>query len=86
MVYGILRPFAAVPVEGGRLAVRTELAFGASTVNLERAVQLLGRHQQPVRPGQIRAADGSWTFMLFIAVADEGSRLIACTGVRRLQV
>ncbi|MFI6244838.1 hypothetical protein [Streptomyces sp. NPDC051016] len=51
------------------------------TKNLARAVELLGRHQRPVRLGQIRAADGSWTFMLFLT--EDGSRLIACTGVRR---
>ncbi|OLZ65920.1 hypothetical protein AV521_29485 [Streptomyces sp. IMTB 2501] len=54
---------------------------GIETMNLERAVELLGRHQQPVRLGQIGAADGSWTFMLFLN--EDGSRLIACTGVRR---
>ncbi|MEW2258632.1 hypothetical protein [Streptomyces sp. NPDC047869] len=57
---------------------------GIETTNLERAVQLLTRHQQPVRLGQIRTADGSWTFMLFLT--DDGTRLIACTGVRRTQV
>ncbi|MGW5588100.1 hypothetical protein [Streptomyces sp. NPDC003857] len=44
-------------------------------------MELLGQHQQPVRLGQIRAADGSWTFMLFFT--EDGSRLIVCTGVRR---
>ena len=57
---------------------------GIETTNLDRTVELLGRHQQPVRLGQIRTADGSWTFMLFLT--DDGSRLIACTGVRRTQV
>lgn len=57
---------------------------GVETVNLERAVELLGRHQQPVRLGQIRATDGAWTFMLFLT--EDGSRLITCTGVRRTQV
>ncbi|MFF5024152.1 hypothetical protein ACWCPJ_19260 [Streptomyces collinus] len=57
---------------------------GIETTNLERAVELLGRHQQPVRLGQIKTADGSWTFMLFLT--DDGSRLIACTGVRRTHV
>ncbi|MGW3850905.1 hypothetical protein [Streptomyces fagopyri] len=54
---------------------------GIETTNLAHAVELLGRHQQPVRLGEIRAADGSWTFMLFLA--EDGSSLIACTGVRR---
>ncbi|WKE71644.1 hypothetical protein [Streptomyces sp. WP-1] len=57
---------------------------GSETTNLDRAVELLGRHQQPVRLGQIRTADGSWMFTLFLT--DDGSRLIACTGVRRPQV
>ncbi|MGW1982744.1 hypothetical protein ACWCPJ_09830 [Streptomyces collinus] len=57
---------------------------GIETANLERTVESLGRHQRPVRLGQIRTADGSWTFMLFLT--DDGSRLITCTGVRRLQV
>jgi hypothetical protein len=57
---------------------------GIETVNLERAVELLGRHRQPVRLGQIRTADASWTFILFLT--EDGSRLIACTGVRRTQV
>ncbi|MGW3200631.1 hypothetical protein ACWDBD_39910 [Streptomyces sp. NPDC001118] len=54
---------------------------GIETKNLACAVELLGRHQQPVRLGQIRATDGSWMFMLFLT--EDGERLIACTGVRR---
>ncbi|QKW01697.1 hypothetical protein [Streptomyces sp. NA02536] len=54
------------------------------TQNLAGAVELLGRHQRPVRLGQIRATDGSWTFMLFLT--EDGGRLIACTGVRRTHV
>ncbi|MFI9718475.1 hypothetical protein ACIHFE_02310 [Streptomyces sp. NPDC052396] len=54
---------------------------GIETKNLACAVELLGRHPQPVRLGQIRATDGSWTFMLFLT--EDGGRLIACTGVRR---
>ncbi|MGW4565428.1 hypothetical protein ACWEN3_24380 [Streptomyces sp. NPDC004561] len=57
---------------------------GIGTTNLAHAVEQLGRHQQPVRLGQIRAVDGSWTFMLFLT--EDGSRLIACTGVRRTHV
>ncbi|MGX1852977.1 hypothetical protein [Streptomyces sp. NPDC055299] len=57
---------------------------GIETKNLAHAVELLGRHQQRVRLGQIRAADGSWTFMLFLT--EDGSKLIACTGVRRTKV
>ncbi|MFD7706772.1 hypothetical protein [Streptomyces sp. NPDC059786] len=69
-------------VYGRRL--RHTLRRGIETTNLARTVELLGRHQQPVRLGQIRAADGSWTFMLFLT--EDGSRLIACTGVRRAHV
>ncbi|MET9085638.1 hypothetical protein ABZX77_27780 [Streptomyces sp. NPDC004237] len=54
------------------------------TTNLSHTVELLGRHRQPVRLGQIRTADGSWTFMLFLT--EDGGRLIACTGVRRSHV
>ncbi|WP_306186530.1 hypothetical protein [Streptomyces sp. MK5] len=57
---------------------------GIETKNLAGAVELLGRHQRSVRLGQIRATDGSWTFMLFLA--EDGGRLIACTGVRRTHV
>ncbi|MET9011699.1 hypothetical protein ABZX74_12340 [Streptomyces olivaceoviridis] len=57
---------------------------GIETKNLACAVELLGRHQQPLRLGQIRTVDGSWTFMLFLT--EDGSRLIACTGVRRPHV
>ncbi|MEU3423747.1 hypothetical protein AB0E70_14845 [Streptomyces murinus] len=54
---------------------------GIETTNLERAVELLGRHQQLVRLRQIRTADDSWTFMLFLT--NDSNRLITCTGVRR---
>ncbi|MFJ8654480.1 hypothetical protein ACIRNU_19270 [Streptomyces rochei] len=54
---------------------------GIETMNLERTVERLGRHQHPVRLGQIRAADGSWVFMLFLS--EDGSGLIACTGVQQ---
>jgi hypothetical protein len=54
---------------------------GIETLGLERAVQLLGRHDQPVRLGQVKAADGAWVFMLFLT--EDGSALVACTGVRQ---
>ncbi len=57
---------------------------GVETTNLARAMELLGRHRYPVRLGQIMAADGSWAFMLFLT--EDGSSLIACTGVRRTPV
>jgi hypothetical protein len=44
-------------------------------------VQLLGRHDQPVRLGQVAAADRSWFFMLFLTA--DGGALVACTGVRQ---
>lgn len=54
---------------------------GTETTGLERAVRLLRQHGEPVRLGQIRPADGSWTFMLFIT--EDSSAVVACTGVRR---
>ncbi|MFD7180069.1 hypothetical protein ACFV90_08635 [Streptomyces sp. NPDC059904] len=54
---------------------------GTKTLGLERAVQLLRQHDQPVRLGQITAADRTWTFMLFLA--EDGESLVGCTGVRR---
>lgn len=70
-------PRGAAQVRAGQYTYRR----GIETVNLGHAVELLGRRQQPIHLGQIRAADGSWTFMLFLT--EDGSRLIACTGVRR---
>ncbi|MEV7190726.1 hypothetical protein AB0N81_02815 [Streptomyces sp. NPDC093510] len=57
---------------------------GIETTGLERVVTLLGHHDQHghrVRLGQIRSADGTWTYMLFIT--EDSDRLVACTGVRR---
>ncbi|MGI5134112.1 MULTISPECIES: hypothetical protein [unclassified Streptomyces] len=54
---------------------------GIETIGLERTVELLGRRQQAVRLGRIRSHDGSWVFMLFLS--EDGSSLIACTGVRQ---
>lgn len=54
---------------------------GIETLGLERAVQLLGRHDQAVRLGQVTAADGAWMFMLFLT--EDGGALVACTGVRQ---
>ncbi|WP_086791377.1 hypothetical protein [Streptomyces thermovulgaris] len=64
----------------GRRLRHTRLR-GIETTNLVHAVELLGRYRRPVRLGRIRAADGSRTFMLFLT--EDGSRLIARTGVRR---
>ncbi|MGW8688354.1 hypothetical protein ACWGNN_46645 [Streptomyces sp. NPDC055817] len=56
---------------------------GIETSGLARAVQRLDLYGRPIRLGQIRAADGSWVFMLFLD-ADDGT-LVACTGVRQAQ-
>ncbi|MEU6648641.1 hypothetical protein ABZ904_04125 [Streptomyces sp. NPDC046900] len=56
---------------------------GIETSGLERAVQGLDLYGRPVRLGQIRTADGSWIFMLFLD--EDGSTLVACTGVRHTQ-
>ncbi|GAA3766615.1 hypothetical protein GCM10022206_01410 [Streptomyces chiangmaiensis] len=66
-------------VYGRRL--RHTLRRGIETPGLERAVQCLGRYGRPVRPGQIRPADGSWIFMLFLA--HDGNTPVACTVVRQ---
>ncbi|MFJ2394860.1 hypothetical protein ACIOTI_19170 [Streptomyces sp. NPDC087843] len=54
---------------------------GIETLGLDRAVQLLGRHDQPVRLGQVTAVDRAWIFMLFLT--EDGGTLVACTGVRQ---
>ncbi|MFB7653914.1 MULTISPECIES: hypothetical protein [unclassified Streptomyces] len=67
-------------IYGRRL--RHTLRKGIETTGLEQAVQRLDQHRRPVRLGQIRAADGSWVFMLFLD--QKGSALVACTGVRQM--
>ncbi|MEU5593436.1 hypothetical protein [Streptomyces sp. NPDC020298] len=64
-----------------RARLRRTVRMGTPTLGLERAVQLLGQHEEPIRLGQITAADGTWVFMLFLD--QDGSGLVACTGVRR---
>ncbi|MBP5906453.1 hypothetical protein F3K40_12980 [Streptomyces sp. LBUM 1478] len=55
---------------------------GIETSGLARAVQRLDLYSGgTVRLGRIRTADGSWVFMLFLA--EDGSTLVACTGVRQ---
>ncbi|WP_150135586.1 hypothetical protein [Streptomyces hyaluromycini] len=66
-------------IYGRRL--RLTLRKGIETTGLEQAVQRLSRYGGPVRLGQIREADGAWTFVLFLN--QDGSALVACTGVRR---
>ncbi|MFJ4785860.1 hypothetical protein [Streptomyces sp. NPDC088794] len=68
-------------VYGRRL--RHTLRKGIETSGLARAVQRLDLYSGPVRLGQIRTADGSWVFMLFLD--EDGSTLLACTGVRQTQ-
>ncbi|MGW4872507.1 hypothetical protein [Streptomyces chartreusis] len=68
-------------VYGRRL--RHTLRRGIATSGLARAVQCLDLYDRPVRLGQIRTADGSWVFMLFLD--GDGTTLIACTGVRQIQ-
>lgn len=63
--------------------LRHTLRRGIETSGLARAVQRLDLYGQPVRLGQITAADRPWIFMLFLD--EEGSRLVACTGVRQTQ-
>ncbi|GGR80627.1 hypothetical protein GCM10010252_18910 [Streptomyces aureoverticillatus] len=56
---------------------------GIETSGLARAVQRLDLYGRPVRLGQLRTADGSWVFMLFLT--EDGGTLVACTGVRQTQ-
>ncbi|WSD21695.1 hypothetical protein OG418_24565 [Streptomyces phaeochromogenes] len=51
---------------------------GLEPLGLERAVQLVREHGQPVRTGLIDAADRKWTTLLFLA--EDGSALVACAG------
>ncbi|MFM9590262.1 hypothetical protein ACKI1J_14290 [Streptomyces scabiei] len=66
-------------VYGRRL--RHTLRRGIETSGLARAVQRLDLYGGTVRLGRIRTADGSWVFLLFLA--EDGSTLVACTGVRQ---
>lgn len=48
------------------------------------AEQLVLIHGRRLRHTRLRGIDdGSWTFMLFLT--EDGNRLIACTGVRRVR-
>ncbi|MFE3555142.1 hypothetical protein ACFXKW_09800 [Streptomyces sp. NPDC059193] len=53
---------------------------GVETLGLERGVQLLREHAQPVRTGKITAVDSSWIYQLFLT--EDGSELVACIGGR----
>lgn len=76
---GTTSPKSLATVYGRRL--RHTLRRGIETSGLARAVQRLDLYGRPVRLGQIRTADGSWIFMLFLDA--DGSTLVACTGVRQ---
>ncbi|MCX5265305.1 hypothetical protein [Streptomyces sp. NBC_00199] len=78
---GTMSPKSLATVYGRRL--RHTLRRGIETSGLARAVQRLDLYSRPVRLGQIRTADGSWIFMLFLDA--DGSTLVACTGVRQTQ-
>ncbi|MFE5811596.1 hypothetical protein [Streptomyces sp. NPDC056491] len=54
---------------------------GIETMGLERGVQLLREHAQPIRAGKITTVDGSWIFQLFLT--EDVSNLVACIGGRR---
>ncbi|MFD7321479.1 hypothetical protein ACFV9D_10360 [Streptomyces sp. NPDC059875] len=49
---------------------------GFEPLGLERAVQLVREHGQPVRTGLIDSADRTWTSLLFLT--EDGSALVAC--------
>ncbi|MFD9336453.1 hypothetical protein ACFWBF_18920 [Streptomyces sp. NPDC060028] len=53
---------------------------GIETVGMERAVQILGEHAQPILSGLVRAPDGSWGFRFFLT--EDGGALVACIGKR----
>jgi hypothetical protein len=78
---GTTSPKSLATVYGRRL--RHTLRRGIETSGLARAVQRLDLCSQPVRLGQIRTADESRIFMLFLDA--DGSTLVACTGVRQSQ-
>ncbi|MGW2891575.1 hypothetical protein ACWDDN_41010 [Streptomyces griseoruber] len=78
---GTTSPKSLATVYGRRLC--HTLRRGIETSGLARAVQRLDLYSRPVRLGQIRTADGSWIFMLFLDA--DGSTLVACTGVRQSQ-
>ncbi|MEU6209830.1 hypothetical protein ABZ891_07930 [Streptomyces sp. NPDC047023] len=54
---------------------------GVETLGLERGVQLLREHAQPIRKGKITAVDSSWSYRLFLT--EDGGQLVACIGGRR---
>ncbi|MFD5408608.1 hypothetical protein [Streptomyces nojiriensis] len=55
---------------------------GVEPLGLERAVQLLGEHERPVRVGLIDSADRTWHFLLFLT--EDGMTLVACAGWQRV--
>lgn len=78
---GTTSPKSLAAIYGRRL--RHTVRRGIETLGLARAVQRLDLYGRPVRLGQIRTVDGTWFFMLFLT--EDGSTLVACTGVRQTQ-
>ncbi|RDG35566.1 hypothetical protein [Streptomyces corynorhini] len=66
-----------------RRRLRHTVRKDIETSGLAWAVQRLDLYGRPVRLGQIKTADGVWIFMVFLDA--DGSRLVACTGVRQSQ-
>ncbi|MFF3448294.1 hypothetical protein ACFYXJ_14310 [Streptomyces sp. NPDC002667] len=60
----------------GRL--RRMRMHGLEPLGLERAVQLVREHGQPVRTGFIDSADRTWTTLLFLT--EDCNALVACAG------
>ncbi|WP_371678531.1 hypothetical protein [Streptomyces sp. NBC_01276] len=54
---------------------------GVETLEVERAVQILGERAQPILCGIVRDSDGSWLFRFFLT--EDGGALVACIGMRR---
>jgi hypothetical protein len=78
---GTTSPKSLAAIYGRRL--RHTVRRGIETSGLARAVRRLDLYDRPIRLGQIRTADRTWVFMLFLD--GDGSTLIACTGVRQTQ-
>ncbi|WP_405683622.1 hypothetical protein OG204_00460 [Streptomyces sp. NBC_01387] len=65
-----------------RARLRRTQRRGQPTLGLDATVDLLFQAaQEPLRVGQIRPADKSWTFMIFLNA--DATEILACTGVAR---
>lgn len=76
------------PVPADRLAhlyrgrLRRTRAHGQRTRDLPATVAALEQSGgEPLRLGRVKAADGSWTFLVFLDAA--ATAVVACTGVAR---